>query len=116
METKDSCVFCRIVAGESPSRMVYQGEELVAFRDIAPKAPTHILIVPREHIPSLAEVTQEHSRLLAEMIHLANRLAKQEGIDQSGYRLVTNCGPWAGQAVPHLHFHLIGGKPLRWLH
>lgn len=110
------CLFCRIMAGESPGEMVYQDGELVAFRDKYPKAPTHILIVPRAHIPSLADVEEQHSGLLARMVLLANRLAREEGIAERGYRLACNCGPWGGQAVPHLHFHLLGGRPLRWEH
>lgn len=96
--------------------MVYQDDRTVAFRDLYPKAPTHILIVPREHIPSLAHIEEKHDRLVAHILRLANRLAQEEGIADKGYRLVTNCGPEAGQSVPHLHFHLIGGKPLKWVH
>ncbi len=114
--TRPNCIFCRIIAGEIPSEMVYQDHELVAFRDKYPKAPTHILVVPREHIPSLAHVTEEHSALLARMVLLANRLARELGIAEQGYRLVNNTGPWGGQAIAHLHFHLIGGRPLRWEH
>lgn len=115
-DIRADCLFCRIIAGESPTQMVYQDEAVVAFRDKFPKAPIHILIVPREHIPSLAQVGQEHSDLLARMMLLANRLAREEGIAERGYRLVTNSGLWAGQAIPHLHFHLMGGKALRWEH
>ncbi len=114
--TRADCLFCRIIAGESPGEMVYQDEEMVAFRDKFPKAPTHILIVPTAHIPSLADVEEQHSSLMARMVLLANRLAREQGIAEQGYRLVANVGPWGGQAVPHLHFHLIGGRPLRWEH
>lgn len=110
------CLFCRIIAGEIPSEMVYQNQDLVAFRDKHPKAPTHILVVPKEHIPSLSLAEDRHSDLLARMVLLVNQLAKEQGVAEQGYRLVVNAGPWGGQAVPHLHFHLIGGKPLRWEH
>lgn len=110
------CLFCRIIAGEIPIEMVYQNQDLVAFRDKYPKAPTHILVVPKEHIPSLSLVEDRHSDLLARMVLLVNQLAKEQGVAEQGYRLVVNAGPWGGQAVPHLHFHLIGGKPLRWEH
>lgn len=116
LAARTDCLFCRIIAEEIPSQMVYTDEWLVAFRDKFPKAPTHLLIVPREHIPSVAQVGEEHSSLLAKMILLANRLAREEGIAQEGYRLVVNSGPWGGQSVPHLHCHLIGGRPLRWEH
>ncbi|MDP2727727.1 MAG: HIT domain-containing protein [Dehalococcoidia bacterium] len=103
-----------MIAGESTGEIVYQDEEVVAFLDKYPKAPTHILIVPREHIPSLAQVDEERSGLVARMVLLANRLAKEREIAEQGYRLVINSGYWGGQAIPHLHMHLLGGRPLRW--
>lgn len=111
---RSCCLFCRIIGGESPSEMVYQDMELVAFRDKFPKTPTHILIVPRVHIPSLADLKEEQVGLVARMVMLANRLAREHGIAEEGYRLTVNCGPWGGQAVPHLHFHLMGGRPMAW--
>ena len=106
------CVFCKILAGEIPADFQYQDEELVAFPDINPLAPTHLLIIPREHISSLNEITEATSSLIARMVNVSNGLAKREGIDKNGYRLVINCGPEGGQLVPHLHMHLIGGRKL----
>ncbi|MDO8691762.1 MAG: histidine triad nucleotide-binding protein [Dehalococcoidia bacterium] len=108
-----ACLFCRIIAGESPSEMVYQDDLVVAFRDRYPKTPTHILIVCREHIPSLDRVGEEHSGLVARIVLVANRLAREEGIADTGYRLGVNVGRWGGQMIYHLHFHLLGGRPLQ---
>jgi histidine triad (HIT) family protein len=105
------CVFCNIVAGKIPSDIVFQDDEVMAFRDIHPKAPTHLLIIPRKHIVSLAELTPTEMPLAARMIETANELARQEGVS-SGYRLVINTGKSAGQVVMHLHMHLLGGRPL----
>ncbi|MFB0559341.1 MAG: histidine triad nucleotide-binding protein [Dehalococcoidales bacterium] len=106
------CIFCQIVAGKIPSEILYQDEEIIAFRDIHPVAPTHLLIIPKRHIPSLAHLTEEDSPLMGRMVNIANQLAKREGIAESGYRLAISCGEQAGQIVPHLHMHLIGGRRL----
>ena len=108
------CIFCGIVNGSLPTELIYEGEEIVAFRDITPQAPTHVLIVPREHIESVAQLDEEHAALLGEMFLAANTIARQEGIGESGYRLVFNCGRAAGQSVDHLHLHLLGGRKLGW--
>jgi histidine triad (HIT) family protein len=108
----EQCIFCRIVAGEVPSDKVYQDEDFVAFRDISPQAPTHVLIIPRTHITSLAQLTEEQKELAGRLIIIAKKLAEKEGIAKRGYRLVINCGPEGGQLVPHLHLHLIGGRKL----
>jgi histidine triad (HIT) family protein len=108
----EKCIFCRIVAGEVPSDIVYQDEDFLAFRDISPQAPTHLLIIPKIHITSSAELTEEQQELTGHLITIAKNLAEKEGIDKRGYRLVINCGPDGGQAVPHLHLHLIGGRRL----
>lgn len=106
------CLFCRIVSGDIPSKNVAETADLLAFRDIAPQAPTHILIIPKKHIAaSAAEVTAEQGALLGELFPFAARIARDEGL-ASGWRLVTNVGPGAGQTVFHLHFHLVGGAPL----
>ncbi len=102
------CIFCQIVAGKIPSQTLYQDEGVIAFRDINPQAPVHVLIIPKSHIPSLAQLTE--STTIANMVDVANRLAKEEGILEAGYRLVINCGREGGQAVPHLHMHLLGGR------
>jgi histidine triad (HIT) family protein len=107
-----SCIFCRIAAREVPADIVRESDLLVAFRDTNPQAPTHILIVPKEHIASIAEIEEGHGDLLVDITKAATHLAKVEGIDESGWRLVTNVGADAGQSVFHLHVHLLGGGPM----
>ncbi|MBO0780786.1 MAG: histidine triad nucleotide-binding protein [Ktedonobacteraceae bacterium] len=109
----DNCLFCKIVAGEIPADIVYQDHDVLAFRDIHPQAPQHILIVPRRHIPSMADLTLEDSSVLARIFMTGARLARDLGLE-NGYRFVTNVGPDAGQSVLHLHFHLLGGRRLGW--
>ena len=106
------CVFCQIVASEIPADILYQDEEVIAFRDIHPVASTHLLIIPKRHIPSLTHLSEGDLPLMGHMVDIANQLAKKEGIAESGYRLVINCGREGGQLVPHLHMHLIGGRRL----
>ena len=106
------CIFCKIIAGEIPSDIVYQDEEVIAFRDINPLAPTHLLIIPKKHIPSLTHLSEAESPLIGHMVNIANQLAKKEGIAEKGYRLAINCGEQGGQLVPHLHMHLLGGRKL----
>jgi len=106
------CVFCKIVAGEIPSEIVYQDEEIVAFRDINPLAPTHVLLIPRAHIPSLVHLTDAETPLIGRMVKVASELAEKEGVAESGYRLVINSGEQGGQIVPHIHMHLLGGRRL----
>jgi histidine triad (HIT) family protein len=108
------CPFCRIVAREVPADILHVSDTVVAFRDIDPKAPTHILLIPREHIASAADIDGRNAGLLADIVQAAAHLARTEGIDRSGWRLVTNVGPDSGQAVFHLHFHLLGGRPMSW--
>ena len=108
----EECIFCRIVAGEVPGDIVYQDEDFLAFRDILPKAPTHVLIIPKTHITSVAELTGGQQKLVGRLIIIAKNLAEKEGIAKKGYRLVINCGLEGGQVVPHLHLHLIGGRKL----
>lgn len=106
------CIFCRIGAGEAPGEKLYQDEELFAIRDIRPQAPTHILIMPRAHIASLRDITSGTADLPAKVVQVANLLAEREGLAARGYRLAVNVGAEGGQAVPHLHFHLIGGRQM----
>ena len=108
------CLFCRILAGELPSNEVASSERTFAFRDINPGAPTHVLVIPRQHIDNAHELRPEHAAVLAEMIETAQRVADQEGIAEGGYRLVLNVGRDAGNTVPHLHLHVIGGRALGW--
>ena len=106
------CIFCRIINSEIQSDILYQDEEVIAIRDINPQAPTHLLVLPKSHIASLAQLGADQKPLLGHLVHVANELAKKEGISDKGYRLVINSGAEAGQEVPHLHLHLLGGRPL----
>ena len=110
------CVFCKIVAGEIPGEILYQDEDVIAFCDINPVAPTHLLIVSKKHIPSLLDMTDADAPLIGHMTRVANQLAREHGVAESGYRLVINCGEQGGQVVPHLHMHLIGGRALKWIY
>jgi histidine triad (HIT) family protein len=114
MSVDPACIFCRIVAGELPSTQVYSDDAVVAFRDAHAQAPTHVLIVPRRHIPTIAALDTMDAALLANLVAAANQVAREEGIAGQGYRLVVNHGANAGQTVHHLHFHLLGGRSLRW--
>ncbi len=105
------CLFCKIIAGDIPSTKVYEDETVYAFRDIAPQAPVHILAVPKVHITSVDQITAENSPLIAHIFEVIPQIAAAEGL-KSGYRVVSNCGPDAGQTVGHLHFHILGGKEL----
>lgn len=105
------CLFCKIIAGEIPSTKVYEDELVLAFRDIAPQAPTHILVIPKEHIASVAEINEKNSAVVAHIFEVIAKIAKDEGLS-GGYRVVSNCGDDAGQTVHHLHFHILGGKKL----
>ena len=106
------CIFCQIAAGRAPSEILYQDEEVVAFRNINPQAPTHLIIIPKRHIPSLIHLSEAGTSLIGQMMNIANQLAKREGISENGYRLTMNCGEEGGQLVPHLHLHLLGGRKL----
>lgn len=108
------CLFCKIVAGEIPSKKAYEDESVYAFYDIAPQAPVHILVIPKAHIESAQTLTRDDDALLGHMLEVARQLAAETGLDRTGYRLITNVGEDAGQSVPHLHLHLIGGKTLKW--
>ena len=105
------CLFCKIVAGEIPSNKVYEDDSVLAFRDINPQAPTHVLVIPKAHIPSVDAVTGENSAVVAHIFEVIPQIAEKEGLT-GGYRVVSNCGADAGQTVPHLHFHILGGKTL----
>ncbi len=107
------CLFCKIVAGDVPSDRVFESERVLAFRDINPGAPIHVLVIPKEHVPSVQELSREHDLLTGEMLEVVRTVAEREGI-ADGYRLVTNVGARAGQSVFHLHWHVLGGRPLAW--
>jgi histidine triad (HIT) family protein len=112
--TDSSCIFCRIAKREVPAEILRESDRVVAFRDLDPKAPTHILLIPKDHITSIAEIDDRHGGVLADIAQAATQLAGAEGIAKSGWRLVTNVGPDAGQSVFHLHFHLLGGRAMDW--
>ena len=109
----NNCVFCKIVSEEAKATIVYKDEQVTAFRDIHPVAPTHILIVPNRHIDSVGRMESEDEQLVGHIFSVARKLAEQEGISQGGYRLITNTGPHGGQTVFHLHVHLIGGQRMK---
>jgi histidine triad (HIT) family protein len=113
MPTDPNCIFCKIVKGEIPSQRVYEDDEIIAFHDLHPIAPVHILVIPREHFPTVADVPKEKTLLLGRLIQTANQIAREQELDL-GYRLVINCRPDAGQEVFHVHLHLLGGRKFGW--
>ncbi|MBI3953997.1 MAG: histidine triad nucleotide-binding protein [Chloroflexi bacterium] len=108
------CIFCKIVAGEIKGERLFDDDQVIAIRDINPQAPVHILVISREHIESLIRLPSEKAPILGHMSAVGNELARHEGLWPKGYRLVINAGPDGGQSVPHLHLHLLGGRPMRW--
>jgi histidine triad (HIT) family protein len=106
------CIFCDIVAGKIPGDIVYRDDDVLAFRDINPQSPVHLLIVPVKHYTSLLDITEKQAPLMGHMVTIANKLARSEGIAQTGYRIVVNCGQQGGQLVQHLHMHVLGGRQL----
>ena len=107
------CIFCKIINGEIPSNKAYEDDKVLAFYDLEPQAPVHILIVPKEHIASAADITPENSAVIAHIFEVAAIIAKEKGLDD-GFRIVNNCGENAGQTVKHIHFHLMGGRNFGW--
>ena len=108
------CLFCKIAAGEIPSTKVYEDDLVYAFRDIEPQAPVHILIIPKQHISSVNEINDENCAIVGHIFKVAAEIAKNEGISEDGYRIVTNIGENGGQTVKHLHYHMLGGRSLQW--
>ena len=108
----DDCIFCKIVKGEIPSEKVYEDEEVIAFKDINPAAPIHILVIPKKHITTLLDVTEEDSYLISKIFVAINKIAKQIGIEENGFRIIANCGKDSGQEVMHIHFHLLAGRKM----
>lgn len=108
------CIFCKIVKHEIPANTVYEDDEVIAFKDINPQAPIHLLIVPKEHVASIMEIDDDNSEILNKIIRVAQNLARQNNIDNKGFRLVVNTGDDGGQTVKHLHFHLLGGRFMTW--
>ena len=111
--TEADCLFCKIVAGDIPSEKVLETDGVLAFRDINPGAPTHVLVIPKQHVASVHDLTADHADILSEMVGVMARVADQEGV-ADGYRVVTNVGAKAGQSVFHLHWHVLGGRSLSW--
>ena len=108
----EDCIFCKIIKGEIPSEKVYEDEEILAFKDIHPAAPIHILVIPKKHIATLMNVTPEDSNIMAKILESIQKIVKQLGIEENGFRLIANCGPDSGQEVMHIHFHLLAGRKL----
>jgi histidine triad (HIT) family protein len=112
--TGENCLFCRIVAGEIPAEVVLETDRVLAFRDIGPQAPTHVLVIPKRHLESVAAAKDEDRELLGDVMLVARDVADSEGISEAGFRVVSNTGDDGGQSVPHLHLHVIGGRRLEW--
>jgi histidine triad (HIT) family protein len=109
----EKTIFKRIIDGEIPADIIYQDDQCLAFRDIMPQAPTHVLVIPKREIASLDQLTDDDAQLAGHMLLVVRKLARDLGLN-GGYRVITNCGPDAGQSVDHLHFHLLGGRPMKW--
>ncbi len=108
----EDCIFCKIIKGEIPSEKVYEDDEILAFKDIQPTAPIHILVIPKKHITNLMEIAPEDSALMGKIVEAMQKVAKQLGVDEKGFRIISNCGPDSGQEVMHLHFHLLAGRKM----
>ena len=110
----EKCLFCRIIKKEMESNILYEDDDILAFKDVNPQAPVHLLIIPKKHIPGITELEEEDKELIGKICLVAKRIAREQSVYQCGFRLVVNSGPDAGQAVQHLHFHLLGGRKLGW--
>lgn len=108
------CIFCSIIKGEIPSEKVYEDEKVLAFKDINPVAPVHIIVIPKEHISSVLDITEKNQHVLSDIFSAINKIVKELNIDSEGFRVVNNCGERGGQTVNHIHFHLIGGRDMQW--
>ncbi|WP_026038515.1 histidine triad nucleotide-binding protein [Clostridium arbusti] len=110
----EDCIFCKIVKGEIPCDKVYEDEKVLSFKDISPEAPVHVLIIPKKHITSINGLKKEDEELIGYIYNIGAKIAKELGVAEDGYRIVSNCGEDGGQTVPHIHFHLLGGRKLNW--
>jgi histidine triad (HIT) family protein len=110
----DNCLFCKVIKGDIPAKKLFEDDQMVAIQDINPQAPTHLLILPRKHLATVLDISAADHLLMGRAIAVGNTLAKERGLDKSGFRLVVNCGAGAGQTVFHLHFHLLGGRAMEW--
>ncbi|MDI6802069.1 MAG: histidine triad nucleotide-binding protein [Thermodesulfovibrionales bacterium] len=108
------CIFCRIIEKKIPAKIVYEDEFAIAFEDINPQAPVHTLVIPKKHISTLLDLKDEDSNLIHHLLKVANKIARDKGIAERGFRLVTNCNPESGQSVYHIHFHILGGRQMHW--
>lgn len=108
----EECIFCKIVKGEIPSEKVYENDEILAFKDVQPAAPIHVLIIPKKHIENLMGISKEDSELMGKIVEVMQKVAKKLDIDEKGFRIISNCGPDSGQEVMHLHFHLLAGRTM----
>ncbi len=108
------CIFCKIAQGEIPSDIVYEDDKIIAFKDLNPQSPMHILVIPKKHIESTNYIDEENSYIIGHIFVVINKLVKEFGVDEEGYRIVSNCGENGGQTVPHIHFHLLAGRQLLW--
>lgn len=110
----DNCIFCKIIKGEIPCSKVYEDDKVLAFNDISPEAPVHVLVIPKEHIRSVNEINEKNSNIISHIFEVINKLVLELKVEETGYRVVTNCGKDGGQTVDHLHFHVLGGRSLQW--
>lgn len=110
----EGCIFCKLISGEIPTQIVYEDDKVFAFRDIAPHAPVHVLVIPKVHISTLNDINSDNSDIIGKVYEAAAKIAEAEGVSQDGYRVVANCNAAAGQTVFHIHFHLLGGRHLGW--
>ena len=108
------CLFCKMVSGEIQPDVVFENDDVLAFRDVTPQAPVHVLVIPKTHIATTNELTPEHAVLIGKMVLAARQIAADEGVAEPGYRMVMNCNPEAGQSVYHIHLHMLGGRPMGW--
>ncbi|MGL5244573.1 MAG: histidine triad nucleotide-binding protein [Sarcina sp.] len=108
------CIFCKIATGEIPSNKIYEDDKVIAFHDISPEAPVHVLVIPKEHIDSVNRINENNSEIVAHIFTVINKIVRELNIHESGYRVVTNCGQNGGQTVGHIHFHVLGGRDLKW--
>lgn len=114
MNRDPGCIFCRIASKEVEAKIVYEDEKIMAVEDVNPQAPAHLLVIPKSHIPTLQDIGDEESGLMDKLFRVINRMAKDRGFSEKGYRVVVNCGPAGGQTVYHLHLHLLGGRNMKW--
>lgn len=110
----DDCLFCKILAGDIPADVIYESDTAIAFRDINPQAPTHVLIIPRKHVPTINDISEDDQAIVGSLYSAARTIAAEEGFSAEGYRAVMNCNEAAGQTVFHIHLHLLGGRPFSW--